>query len=321
MVGACCTSTCLSNCLSSCLSPCLVSLSVVLSVCLSVCYSMHIFLFTLTFSHYLPHSSPPRSLARMYRKNYYHLTTQSASIPRRGAAPPVPGLRPARSSSRPSRSSSVVGGVSRTICAATARSAPRLPPKSSGRRKGETTGNPGLLRDPTANGSAAHPLPYGVLGGGTGLSTTGRRWAPAEGWRDVCDDGGRSFMPERFAEPFARDRGGGDVVRQDDSEGISGGESGAEAEVSGGEGKEVVHNRLSPTLAALERVDLTTNDVQGRCVGLSHGESYGEFCTAGSCNRSAMIMVRTWLSKIGGRCWGWGWCWSWRWCWCLDWGS
>ena len=235
--------------------------------------------------------------------------------------------------------------MSRTISAATAAAAAtsaalRLPPESSDRRKGDL--NARLRGDRTVNGSTAHPIPYGALGGGTG-PTARRPWAPADGW-DGVDDGGASGgkslgavlegtrkaiamsarsegllgmshaeggpvrgqdeekealvperfsepvsgpvpglgpkpFPERFSEPSAQERGGGEGRHEENVKGFSG--AGAEVGASGGE-KEAIDDKLPLMLASLERVALTVNDLQGRCVRLSHGENYGELCTTGS---------------------------------------
>lgn len=52
--------------------------------------------------------------------------------------------------------------------------------------------------------------------------------------------------------------------------------TGAEAEAGppGDEEKEAVYDPLPFMLASLERVALTVNDLQGRCVRLSNGESW-----------------------------------------------
>ena len=53
-------------------------------------------------------------------------------------------------------------------------------------------------------------------------------------------------------------------------------------------------------LASLELVAATVNNLQGCCVCLSDGESYGELCTTGSCSSSAMVWTRLGRKKEAG---------------------
>ena len=208
-------------------------------------------------------------------------------------APPVPGPRPAHSSSRRGRSSSVSGGVSptsfatpATATAASARAATHSPPKSSGNRKGDT--NARLRRDQTVNGPAAHPLPLGALGGGTGLASAERRWTPTDR-RDVVynggdgdggggggggggDDGGGD------GEDDGGKRGRGEGGREEGTEGGHGAGAGAKAGASSGQAKEAVHDNLPLLQPPLEKTAFTANDSQGSCDRLLHGENYGELC-------------------------------------------
>ena len=221
------------------------------------------------------------------------------SFPSRLAAPLVPGPRPVRSLSRRGRSSTVSGGTSRQASAAAAAiAAPRLPRKSSGRRDDGIVNTPRLRGGRTVNGSAAHPIPYGHLGKGTGPAAAKRRWAPADERHDV-DDGRRGgegyrggmeevlFFPERFSEPvsgpgtalgprpfperycdpFAREWEGG----QGNREVYSGGR--AEVEV-GTSGREEMPDKPNLMLTSPEREALAATVLQGRRVRISHGERY-----------------------------------------------
>lgn len=72
-------------------------------------------------------------------------------------------------------------------------------------------------------------------------------------------------FPERFSEPSARE-GGEQGGRKENMEGFSGAGDRAEKKAN-------IDDKLPLMLASLERVALTVNDLQGRCVRLSHGES------------------------------------------------
>ena len=79
-------------------------------------------------------------------------------------------------------------------------------------------------------------------------------------------------FPERFSEPSARESGE-QGARAENMEGFSGAGDGGEVGASSGEKNETIDDKLPLMLASLERVALTVNNLQGRCVRLSHGES------------------------------------------------